>query len=157
MKTAYYPTPFGCVAIGCEDEAVVYLKRVAEQPTPHEPTPLSEEVYRQLCAYFTGERQAFDFPCRPKGTPFQQAVWQALMTIPYGEVRTYSDIARQIGHPSACRAVGSANRQNPIWLAIPCHRCVGKNGTLTGYAGGLAMKEALLALESKFYHNQEGK
>ena len=83
------------------------------------------------------------------GTAFQQKVWKALLEIPYGETRTYGEIAAAIGSPKACRAVGMANRRNPIWIVVPCHRVVGAGGSLTGYAGGLAMKEALLQLERK--------
>lgn len=149
MTTAYYPGPFGYWQIGCEDGAVVWLKCAAEPQEESCPTALSDAVYCQLCQYLAGERRQFDFPCRPKGTPFQQEVWRALREIPFGEVRTYAEVAQSIGHPRACRAVGNANRQNPIWIAIPCHRCVGTDGSLTGYAGGLEMKRALLMREGR--------
>ena len=106
-----------------------------------------EEAARQLRAYFAGQRQAFSLPLAPRGTAFQLQVWQALQTIPYGEVRTYGEIARAIGKPKACRAVGMANHKNPISIIVPCHRVVGADGSLTGYGGGLAAKEFLLALE----------
>ena len=109
--------------------------------------PLLEEAARQLRAYFAGQRQAFSLPLGPRGTAFQLQVWQALQTIPYGEVRTYGEIARAIGKPKACRAVGMANHKNPISIIVPCHRVVGADGSLTGYGGGLAAKEFLLALE----------
>ncbi|MBQ0037581.1 MAG: methylated-DNA--[protein]-cysteine S-methyltransferase [Clostridiales bacterium] len=146
---AYYPGPFGFWQIGCQDGAVVWLKCTAEPGGANHPSPLSDTVYEQLCAYLAGKRQTFDFSCRPKGTPFQQAVWRALQEIPFGQTRTYGEIARQIGHPGACRAVGAASGKNPIWIAIPCHRCVGADGRLTGYAGGLAMKRALLETEGQ--------
>ena len=89
----------------------------------------------------------FDLPLAPKGTAFQQSVWRALESIPYGEVRSYGDIARQIGNPKACRAIGGANNRNPIAIVIPCHRVIGADGRLVGYGGGLDKKEMLLSLE----------
>jgi methylated-DNA-[protein]-cysteine S-methyltransferase len=102
----------------------------------------------QLTDYFAARRQAFDLPLAPRGTPFQQSVWTALSRIPYGESRSYRDIARQIGNPAAVRAVGAANGRNPIPIVVPCHRVIGSNGTLTGFAGGLEAKSFLLRLES---------
>jgi methylated-DNA-[protein]-cysteine S-methyltransferase len=101
----------------------------------------------ELAAYMRGERAALEFRLAARGTAFQQKVWDSLLAIPYGETRTYSDIAAAIGRPAAVRAVGAAIGANPILIALPCHRVVGKNGSLTGYRGGLAMKEALLTLE----------
>ena len=101
----------------------------------------------QLTAYFAGELQAFDLPLAPKGTPFQQEVWTYLQTIPYGRTTTYSAIAQALGNPKSTRAVGAANGRNPIAIVVPCHRVIGSNGKLTGYAGGLRFKEALLSLE----------
>lgn len=101
----------------------------------------------QLTAYFAGERQAFDLPLNPMGTPFQRQVWEALRAIPYGETRSYREIAEQLGRPTASRAVGAANGRNPISVIVPCHRVVGSSGVLTGYAWGLERKRALLDLE----------
>lgn len=101
----------------------------------------------QLAAYFAGERRAFDLALDPQGTPFQRAVWAAVAAIPYGETRTYGEIAWEIGRPAATRAVGAANGANPLPPIVPCHRLVGADGTLTGYGGGLPMKQALLVLE----------
>lgn len=101
----------------------------------------------QFAAYFAGRLRRFDLPLAATGTPFQQAVWQALCDIPYGETRSYGDIARAIGKPNAVRAVGAANGRNPLSIIIPCHRVIGQNGSLTGYAGGLPIKQALLTLE----------
>lgn len=98
-------------------------------------------------AYFAGRLQRFSLPLAARGTAFQQAVWQALCDIPYGETRSYSDIARAIGKPEAVRAVGAANGRNPLSIIVPCHRVIGQNGSLTGYAGGLEIKKVLLALE----------
>jgi methylated-DNA-[protein]-cysteine S-methyltransferase len=102
---------------------------------------------RQLRSYFDGELTRFDLALRPHGTPFQMAVWRALLEIPYGTTVSYAEIARRIGRPQAVRAVGAANGQNPLSIVIPCHRVIGSNGSLTGYGGGLSVKERLLALE----------
>jgi len=107
------------------------------------------ETIRQLRAYFAGELQAFDLPLAPQGTPFQLAVWKRLCEIPYGETISYGELARRIGNPNASRAVGLANGSNPIPIVIPCHRVIGSNGKLTGYGGGLPIKEKLLGLERR--------
>lgn len=112
-------------------------------------TELLEEAERQLQEYFAGRLQHFDLPLHPQGTEFQKKVWKALMSIPYGEIRSYGEIAKQIGKEKAVRAVGGANHVNPISIVIPCHRVIGKNGSLTGYGGGLKIKETLLTLERK--------
>lgn len=111
------------------------------------PSPLQREVDKQMGEYFEGKRKAFELPLRPEGTDFQKKVWNALLEIPFGETRSYQDIANAVGSPKACRAVGMANHQNPIIIVIPCHRVIGKNGKLVGYGGGLSMKEKLLLLE----------
>jgi methylated-DNA-[protein]-cysteine S-methyltransferase len=105
------------------------------------------DVVTQLAEYFDGRRREFDLPLAPDGTPFQQRVWRALLDVPYGETISYGELARRIGQRSASRAVGLANGSNPLPIVIPCHRVIGANGTLTGYGGGLAIKEQLLALE----------
>lgn len=110
--------------------------------------PLRETI-RQLRAYFAGELEAFDLTVAPAGTPFQQAVWNRLCEIPFGETISYGELARRIGNPNASRAVGLANGSNPIPIVIPCHRVIGSNGKLTGYGGGLPIKEKLLALERR--------
>jgi methylated-DNA-[protein]-cysteine S-methyltransferase len=109
---------------------------------------LLERAVRQLREYFAGERTEFDLALRPQGAPFQLQVWEALLKIPYGETASYGEIAREIGHPTAFRAVGAANGQNPIAIIVPCHRVIGSNGSLTGYGGGLPTKRALLDLEA---------
>jgi methylated-DNA-[protein]-cysteine S-methyltransferase len=101
----------------------------------------------QLEQYFAGERTDFDLDLELAGTPFERRVWEEVRAIPYGETATYAEIARQIGRPSACRAVGRANGRNPVAVIVPCHRVVGSDGSLTGYAGGIEMKRALLDLE----------
>jgi methylated-DNA-[protein]-cysteine S-methyltransferase len=107
------------------------------------------DVIRQLRAYFAGELENFDLALAPQGTPFQQKVWSELQKIPYGETISYGELARRIGNPNASRAVGLANGSNPISIVIPCHRVIGSNGKLTGYGGGLPIKEKLLALEKR--------
>ncbi|MBD1557518.1 methylated-DNA--[protein]-cysteine S-methyltransferase [Vibrio sp. S9_S30] len=105
------------------------------------------EACKQLTEYFEGSRKTFDVPLAAKGTDFQKQVWQALTQIPFGETWSYQDLANTIGNPKAVRAVGLANGRNPISVIVPCHRVIGKSGKLTGYAGGLERKEALLKLE----------
>lgn len=109
--------------------------------------PVLAGLSAQLTAYFEGSLQQFSIPLDLRGTPFQVDVWQALQTIPYGEVRSYADIARTIGRPRAVRAVGMANHDNPVPIVVPCHRVIGSNRKLTGYGGGLDLKERLLGLE----------
>jgi methylated-DNA-[protein]-cysteine S-methyltransferase len=110
--------------------------------------PLSETIH-QLQAYFAGELETFDLQLAPEGTPFQLEVWRRLCDIPYGETVSYGELAGRIGNPKASRAVGLANGSNPIPIVIPCHRVIGSNGKLTGYGGGLPIKEKLLALERR--------
>lgn len=147
--TLSVPSPIGKLWLEEEDGALV---RVSFQPDAasqtEEETPLLEQAKQQLAEYFAGQRQVFDLPLRVQGTPFQQRVWAALREIPYGQTRSYKQIAEQIGSPHASRAVGMANNRNPIAILIPCHRVIGADGSLTGYAGGLAAKERLLALEA---------
>jgi methylated-DNA-[protein]-cysteine S-methyltransferase len=124
------------------------------QPAPPRPewqenaAPLRETI-RQLRAYFMGRLEQFDLPLAPQGTDFQLSVWNQLCRIPYGETISYGELARRIGNPKASRAVGLANGSNPIPIIIPCHRVIGSNGKLTGYGGGLLIKEKLLALEKR--------
>jgi methylated-DNA-[protein]-cysteine S-methyltransferase len=108
----------------------------------------------QLREYFAGQRQHFDLPLAPAGTVFQRAVWQALAAIPWGETRSYADIAQAIQRPTAVRAVGAANGRNPVPIVIPCHRVIGSDGSLTGFAGGLAVKRTLLELEGSLQRLQ---
>jgi methylated-DNA-[protein]-cysteine S-methyltransferase len=120
-----------------------------EVPGPPEPDhPLLRQAVRQLEEYFAGRRRAFDLPLDLRGTPFQVRVWEMLRTIPYGEISTYGDLARQLGRPGASRAVGAANGANPVAIVVPCHRVIGAGGALTGYGGGIERKRFLLALES---------
>ncbi len=111
--------------------------------------PIFEKLSAQLGEYFNGDRQTFDLPLDPIGTEFQQSAWKALTKIPFGETRTYSQQAAIIGRPKAVRAIGAANGKNPISIVIPCHRVIGKNGSLTGFGGGIDIKEKLLDHEKK--------
>lgn len=142
-----YPFPFDRLKIGYEGGAVTLLMRTDEPASDAGRTPLTDLAYRQIMEYWNGRRREFDFPFVLRGTEFQQKVWRALQDIPYGETRTYGQIAAAVGSPKAFRAVGMANHYNPILIAVPCHRVVGANGALVGYGSGLDMKEALLALE----------
>lgn len=116
--------------------------------------PFLVEAERQLSAYFAGKLKAFTVPLDFKGTEFQKRVWAALLTIPFGETRSYGEIARQIGEPTASRAVGAANDKNPISIIAPCHRVIGSSGELTGFAGGLAVKQHLLGVEKEKFAQQ---
>lgn len=146
---AVYPFRFDQLKIGYEDDAVTFLARTAEPACDKGRTALTELVYRQVSEYMDGRRRTFDFPYILRGTAFQQRVWQALCAIPYGETRTYGEIAAAVGNPRACRAVGMANHCNPILIVVPCHRVIGANGKLVGYGSGLDMKEALLQMERR--------
>ncbi len=144
----YEETPVGTLCIGEENGAIT---RVTWNQIPaeaeQEETALIARCKAQLDEFFTGTRKVFDLPLGPKGTQFQQKVWQALQEIPYGETRTYGEIAAAAGNPKAARAVGMANNKNPIAILIPCHRVVGSRGKLVGYAAGLEKKMWLLELE----------
>lgn len=145
------PTPLGPALLLADDDGALTSVVFDADPPPDarpDPAPLAEAA-RQLAAYFSGDRTAFDLPLRPKGTPFQRAVWDELLRIPHGETRSYGELARALGQPGGAQAVGAANGQNPIAVVIPCHRVIGADGSLTGYAGGLERKRALLALESR--------
>ncbi len=148
---AELPTMAGLLRIVEENDAIVQIQFEQEQKTVDDAalqdTPLLLEAKRQLEEYFAGLRASFSLPLNPQGTAFQKKVWQQLEAIPYGQTRTYGQIAAAVGQPTASRAVGGANHNNPIAIVIPCHRVIGANGKLTGYAGGLDIKEKLLRLE----------
>lgn len=149
MEFYMFDTPLGNMALGEEDHAITRLF-LPNCPTPRimpHATPLMLEGEKQILEYLSGRRKDFDLPLNPQGTPFQKRVWAALRDIPYGQTRTYRDIAQAVDCPKGFRAVGMANHCNPIPILIPCHRVVGADGSLTGYAGGLELKRALLTLE----------
>ena len=143
---AVYDFPCGRLKITYSDGAITRLEKT-DLLSPGVPSEISEEACRQLREYFAGQRFAFDLPVKARGTPFQEKVWSELCRIPYGETRSYKEIAIKIGDEKACRAVGMANNRNPISIIIPCHRVIGATGALVGYGGGLEMKKLLLALE----------
>ena len=143
---ATYNSPFGFMEIGYEDGVIVSVRSV-DKPLHHDPCSLSDLADSQLQEYFSGRRKVFDLPIRVNGTAFQKAVWNCVRHIPYGQTRTYGQIAAAVGKPRSSRAVGMANHRNPLPILIPCHRVIGSGGKLTGYAGGLAAKEFLLTLE----------
>ena len=145
-KIFYYDTYAGRIGIAEEDGAITNLI-FSERDWKVEETELIKETKRQLDEYFAGKRKEFDVPTRLEGTEFQKRVWNELKNIPYGKTVTYKDIAEAVGCPKGYRAVGLANNRNPISIIYPCHRVIGSNGTLTGYGGGLDVKEKLLALE----------
>lgn len=151
MKYSYsYETPVGRLWLAEEDDALTDL---SFGPVPnaavHE-SPLLRHAAQQLKEYFAGERRDFDLQLDTRGTVFQKSVWSALRDVPYGKTCSYKDIATAVGKPAACRAVGSANNKNPIAIIIPCHRIVGADGSLTGYGGGLDVKQSLLDLEQRY-------
>ena len=150
-KFAVYPSRLGDIKITYTDEAITGIEIGASGYNSSEsmPSALSESAIEQLNEYFTGKRKEFELPLAPRGTPFQQKVWAQLQKIPYGQTRSYKDIAQAVGSPKAFRAVGMANNKNPIAIVIPCHRVIGADGSLVGYGGGLGMKQSLLDLEKR--------
>jgi len=146
----YYKTPVGKIGIAEEGDAVTDLFfeiEAAPKDFKLNETALIKEVKKQLFEYFDQKRFSFDVPLNPKGTDFQKKDWQELLKIPYGETRSYGEIAKALGIPKGARAVGLANNRNPISIIIPCHRVIGSDGRLVGYGGGLPVKNALLKLE----------
>ncbi len=148
---AIYSFPCGSFRIEEEDGFIVSLTAVQAQPSHHgTPTPLTDNLANQMWEYFQGHRKSFDVPYLLHGTPFQEKVWKALCQIPYGQTRSYRDIAEYVNNPRAYRAVGMANHRNPLMLLVPCHRVIGADGSLGGYAGGVALKQYLLDLEKSY-------
>ena len=159
----YYKSPIGLIRI---DETASFLTRADFVEQSSEPehcqssvsisnsSTLLKDACRQLDEYFEGRRQKFDLALKPHGTDFQRSAWESLLRIPYGETRSYLQQAESIRNPRAIRAIGQANSRNPIPIIIPCHRVIGKKGSLTGYAGGLDRKIKLHSLEQSFMHEQ---
>ena len=152
----YAESPLGRIMLTSDGRSLTGLYLQGQK---YEPAPLSDwrpdnslpvfiATGTQLAEYFAGKRTCFEIPVAPRGTPFQQEVWSRLQAIPYGAQLSYGEIARELGNPRAARAVGAAIGRNPVSIIIPCHRVLGQNGALTGYAGGLERKRALLELES---------
>jgi len=152
---ATIPSPLGPLRLSAVEAGLTGIWLPGERPRGFpdpagrpDPAPFAE-VRRQLDAYFAGELRAFDLRLAPRGTPFQQEVWRALGTVPFGRTVSYAEIARRIGRPDAVRAVGAANGRNPIPIVIPCHRVIGSDGRLVGYGGGIGVKAALLEHEEQ--------
>ncbi|GKX65747.1 methylated-DNA--[protein]-cysteine S-methyltransferase [Inconstantimicrobium mannanitabidum] len=156
MKSAFsYGTDIGTIVIEENGKAItkIYLANedIDDLLVKRQETELLMQAIKQLNEYFSGSRNFFDLPLEPEGTEFQKKVWNALKEIPFGETRSYGEIAKKIGNEKAARAVGMANNKNPIMIIIPCHRVIGSNGKLVGYAGGLDIKEKLLNLEKNIF------
>lgn len=141
-----YDTKIGRITISADEENILEVS-LRELEGEVKETLLIKRAFEQLNEYLDGKRKSFELPLAPKGTDFQKQVWDALLKIPYGKTASYKDIATAIGNKNACRAVGMANNKNPIMIIIPCHRVIGSNGNLTGYAGGLNIKKQLLDIE----------
>lgn len=156
MKNSfYYDTKIGRIQIEENGGAITkinYVQKDNEEVAEGKETELLKEAIKQLNEYFEGKRSAFHLPLAPEGTEFQKKVWKALIEIPFGETKSYGEIAKLIGNEKASRAVGTANNKNPIMIVIPCHRVIGVNGKLVGYAAGLEVKETLLNLEKNNTH-----
>ena len=146
----HYNTEIGRIRIAENGSAITEITlgdQPNSEPEEEKETTLIKEAGTAFKEYLAGNRHSFDFPLAPQGTDFQKEVWQALQAIPYGETRSYKQIAQAIGNPRACRAVGMANHKNPILIVIPCHRVIGSDGSLVGYGGGIDLKEKLLQRE----------
>lgn len=144
-------TPVGPLAVAKNDDGAIAQIRFfgdAEDGWRRDDHAF-DDIAEQLGEYFEGRRRDFELPMAPVGTPFQLAVWRELLRIPYGETRSYLDVANAIGRPAACRAVGAANGANPLPIVVPCHRVIGANGSLTGFGGGLDIKRHLLGIEAR--------
>jgi methylated-DNA-[protein]-cysteine S-methyltransferase len=152
---SYLSTPIGILNIEANDSKVTAITFLFEKATKKEnPNWLSEEAAFQLKAYFAEKLTKFDLPLRQDGTEFQNKVWKELMEIPFGKTITYGQLATKLGDPSYVRAVGAANGKNPLAIVVPCHRVIGANGSLVGYAGGLQRKKWLLNFESQLSSGQ---
>ena len=150
IRFGYYKWQFGILKIGYNEENyVVLIKNTIYIDEKNEPNYVTNLVYNQIIEYLAGQRKIFNFNYKLEGTDFQKKVWQKLCEIPYGQTKTYSQIAEEIKNPKAVRAVGMANNKNPLCIVVPCHRVIGKNGKLIGYAGGIDMKKSLLDIEYK--------
>lgn len=148
----YYRPPssdaLGLIRIRANTAGLTEIDFVSERDEPPRPAPLTDQAREQLAEYFAGTRRDFDLPLAPQGTDFQRRVWAALSGIPFGETRNYAEIAEQLGCKGGQRAVGAANGRNPLAIVVPCHRVIGSDGRMTGYAGGIGRKQWLLAHEA---------
>lgn len=146
MFYASFTSPLGEITVSSNGTAVVAVS-FGSAPAKSDSCAIAQRAVQQLQEYFAGQREHFELPLQPRGTEFQQRVWQALLGIPYGDTASYKYIATQLGNVKAVRAVGMANSRNPIAIIVPCHRVIGADGSLTGYAGGLDKKQWLLDYE----------
>ncbi len=150
MGFAIYEAELGKFRIDYENDTVVFFKKLHVEPKDNgKKTDFTDAVFSEILEYFDGKRKDFTFKYEFRGTPFQIKVWKALLDIPYGETRTYKEIAIAVGNEKASRAIGMANNKNPLTIVAPCHRVIGSSGKLVGYAGGLPMKEFLLKMEKE--------
>ncbi|MDO9593975.1 MAG: methylated-DNA--[protein]-cysteine S-methyltransferase [Lutibacter sp.] len=148
-QTAYYKTPIGTAKIVGDENGISAVTVIDDDlETSIEIPKILQDCVKQLDEYFNGTRKQFDLKLNPQGTDFQKKVWNALLNVPFGKTKTYLEQSKQLGDVKAIRAVASANGKNPIWIVIPCHRIIGSNGSLTGYAGGIWRKKWLIAHEN---------
>ncbi|MCL2341610.1 MAG: methylated-DNA--[protein]-cysteine S-methyltransferase [Firmicutes bacterium] len=148
----YYDTVIGRLKIAENGQEITEIQLIKDGINcPTNETPLIKKACQELAEYFAGKRKVFDLPLKLEGTEFQKRVWQALMGIPYGETRSYKQIAKAVGCPKGCRAVGNANNKNKILIVVPCHRVMGANGGLVGFGAGIDAKMKLLQIENKKY------
>jgi methylated-DNA-[protein]-cysteine S-methyltransferase len=151
MDTAYIQTPLGTARLTGDADGLVSVSVLEEEMLQAEPVPESlEDACYQLQEYFEGSRTVFDLTLNPEGTEFQKKVWAALCEVPYGNTLSYLELSKKLGDVKAIRAVAAANGKNPIWIIVPCHRIIGSDGSLTGYAGGLHRKQWLLEHENPY-------
>lgn len=154
MQTCYFYSSLGWVKILTHGDCLIGMTFTNEVPlAPQYMDPFQQTIVRQLEEYLAGKRKTFTIPVRFSGTSFQQRIYRCLLDIPYGQTKTYGEVAELVGKPLAARAVGAACRANPLHLIVPCHRVIGRNGKLTGYAGGIQRKNALLRLENSDFHS----
>jgi len=149
-RSTVVASPVGALRIVADDEGIREIWFGSDPPDDAVPQdPLLRRARSQLEEYFAGRRTTFDLPLAPAGSPFQRRVWQALLEIPYGQTESYGELAARLGLVNGARAVGAANRQNPLPIVVPCHRVIGANGRLVGYGGGLERKQVLLGIEAR--------
>ncbi|RKS99355.1 methylated-DNA--[protein]-cysteine S-methyltransferase [Flavobacterium sp. 123] len=148
METTYIKTPLGITQITGDENGIAVISVSDEGVVSADIPFVLQEAVTQLNDYFEGKRTSFDFKLNPKGTEFQQKVWKGLLEIPFGKTCSYMDLSKKLGDVKAIRAVASANGKNPLWIVVPCHRVIGTDGSLTGYAGGLWRKKWLLEHET---------
>lgn len=148
MEIVFIPSPLGITKIQGDTTGITAISVLSEGEVSNTIPESLQEAVLQLQEYFEGKRTEFTFPLNPKGTDFQQKVWKALLKIPYGKTTSYLELSKKLGDVKAIRAVASANGKNPLWIVVPCHRLIGSDGSLTGYAGGLWRKKWLLEHEN---------